>query len=112
MHIKTSRALLVLLAASAAVLLAACGSSTSTSTGSSASSSMPGMSMGSGSTMHGTTATSGHANAIDRAFVQQMIPHHQMAVQMARTAKTQGQHPQITTLAGTSSLRKIERSAR
>ncbi|MDQ6804900.1 MAG: DUF305 domain-containing protein [Actinomycetota bacterium] len=78
------------------MLLAACGSS-SNKTGSS---SMPGMSMGSTSTGQGTTAASGHANAVDRAFVQQMIPHHQMAVQMAQTAKTQGQHPQITTLAG------------
>jgi uncharacterized protein (DUF305 family) len=39
------------------------------------------------------------ANATDKAFVQQMIPHHQMAVQMANSAKQKGQHNQITTLA-------------
>ncbi len=39
------------------------------------------------------------ANAADRAFVQQMIPHHMMAVQMAQTANQRGDHPQIKTLA-------------
>jgi len=46
-----------------------------------------------------TTNSSSKANAADRAFVQQMIPHHMMAVQMAQTAGRQGAHPQIKTLA-------------
>jgi len=40
------------------------------------------------------------ANAADRAFVRQMVPHHMMAVQMAQTAQGQGTHPQIKSLAG------------
>jgi len=51
----------------------------------------------------GSTTSSGapsQANATDSAFVQQMIPHHEMAVQMARSAQQQAQHPQIKTLAG------------
>lgn len=42
-----------------------------------------------------TTKTTGSTaqNAVDQAFVQQMIPHHEMAVQMANTAATRGQHP-------------------
>lgn len=49
----------------------------------------------------GTSSTSSgsSANAADRAFVQQMVPHHMMAVQMARTARKQGEHPRIKTLA-------------
>jgi uncharacterized protein (DUF305 family) len=40
------------------------------------------------------------ANATDRAFVREMIPHHKMAVEMARMAKVQGEHAEIRTLAG------------
>lgn len=64
------RAALLTLAAILAALAAGCGSSKSTA-----------------------------ANATDRAFVQQMIPHHMMAVQMAQSASTQAQHPQVRTLA-------------
>ncbi|MGI8558952.1 MAG: DUF305 domain-containing protein [Solirubrobacteraceae bacterium] len=39
------------------------------------------------------------ANAADRAFVAEMIPHHKLAVQMARSAQTQGTHPETKTLA-------------
>jgi uncharacterized protein (DUF305 family) len=35
----------------------------------------------------------------DRAFVQQMIPHHQMAIQMAGSAQRKGEHPQTKALA-------------
>ena len=38
-------------------------------------------------------------NAIDRAFVREMVPHHQMAVEMAGMAQTQGEHAEIKTLA-------------
>lgn len=35
----------------------------------------------------------------DQAFVRQMVPHHQMAVEMAEMAKDQAQHPEVETLA-------------
>ena len=47
----------------------------------------------------GSSNRSSTANRADRAFVQQMIPHHMMAVQMARTAEQHASHTQITTLA-------------
>ena len=46
----------------------------------------------------GSSKPAATANATDRAFVQQMIPHHMMAVQMAKTAKQDGDHAQIKTL--------------
>jgi uncharacterized protein (DUF305 family) len=39
------------------------------------------------------------ANATDRAFVREMIPHHQMATDMAKMAEMQAQHAQIRSLA-------------
>lgn len=47
-----------------------------------------------------TASDSTTANAADRAFVAQMIPHHQMAVQMAQSAKQRGGHADTTKLAG------------
>jgi uncharacterized protein (DUF305 family) len=41
----------------------------------------------------------GSPAAVDKAFVAQMIPHHQMAVQMAETAVEKGERPEITKLA-------------
>jgi uncharacterized protein (DUF305 family) len=41
----------------------------------------------------------GKANTTDRAFVREMIPHHQMATEMAKMAKTDGKHAQIRRLA-------------
>jgi uncharacterized protein (DUF305 family) len=38
-------------------------------------------------------------NAVDRAFVREMVPHHEMAVEMARMAEMQGQHAEIKTAA-------------
>lgn len=96
MQTRINRSLLAALAVGAAALLAACGSSSN----SASSSSMAGMAMSSTSAASGMSAPNAQANAVDRAFVQQMIPHHQMAVQMAQTAQKQGQHPQITTLSG------------
>ncbi|MGI8902598.1 MAG: DUF305 domain-containing protein [Solirubrobacteraceae bacterium] len=45
----------------------------------------------------GNSATT--ANAADRAFVAEMIPHHKLAVQMGQMAEMQGTHPQIKSLA-------------
>jgi uncharacterized protein (DUF305 family) len=39
------------------------------------------------------------ANATDKAFVREMVPHHMMATEMADMAKMQGGHAQIKTLA-------------
>lgn len=39
------------------------------------------------------------ANATDKAFVVEMIPHHQMALDMARMAQSQAQRPELKTLA-------------
>jgi len=38
-------------------------------------------------------------NATDRAFVRQMVPHHQMATEMAEMATTDGEHAKIRRLA-------------
>ena len=35
----------------------------------------------------------------DKEFVQQMIPHHQMGVMMAKMASERASHPEIRTLA-------------
>ena len=34
-------------------------------------------------------------NGVDRAFVAEMIPHHESAVEMAEMAKERGQHKEI-----------------
>lgn len=44
-------------------------------------------------------STSASANAVDEAFVNEMIPHHELAVQMAKIAQDRGQHPEILGLA-------------
>jgi uncharacterized protein (DUF305 family) len=41
----------------------------------------------------------GKVNATDRAFVRLMVPHHQMATEMAEIAKTDGEHAKIRRLA-------------
>ncbi|MDO9408021.1 DUF305 domain-containing protein [Patulibacter sp.] len=52
------------------------------------------------STAAGAAATApAAAGAVDRAFVSQMIPHHQMAVRMAGYAPDRAERQQITTLA-------------
>ena len=75
MHTKRLRATLALtLLAVVAVIVTACGGSS-------------------------ISSDSSKANAADKAFVAQMIPHHQMAVQMAQSAKQRGGHPETTKLA-------------
>lgn len=45
------------------------------------------------------TALVKHGNGVDRAYVEQMIPHHVAAVEMARLALTQTQTPYVQSLA-------------
>ena len=47
----------------------------------------------------GSSSNGDKANATDKAFVAQMVPHHQLAVDMARQARQKGQHPNTTELA-------------
>jgi uncharacterized protein (DUF305 family) len=59
---------------------------------------MHGMGMG-GMGMGGTNlAALRQAPDFDRAFIEQMIPHHQMGVMMASMAQTNSQHPQLRQL--------------
>jgi uncharacterized protein (DUF305 family) len=54
----------------------------------------PGMGMGMG--MTGTdVGWLKSAPDFDRAFIEQMIPHHRMGVMMASMAQTNSQHPQL-----------------
>lgn len=46
-----------------------------------------------------TASTGGAANATDKAFVREMIPHHEMAVEMAGMAEMDGGHKKIRSLA-------------
>lgn len=48
----------------------------------------------------GNDSAATSANAVDRAFVAQMIPHHELAVQMAQEAQRLGEHAQVKALAG------------
>ncbi len=59
-----------------------------------------GMGMGMGGGMGGGTNLSALSAALDfdRAFIEQMIPHHQMGVMMASMAQTNSQHPELRQL--------------
>ena len=48
----------------------------------------------------GTTASKAPGNSIDRAFVADMVPHHQSAVEMATIAQDRGQSQFVKRLAG------------
>lgn len=61
-------------------------------------------------TMSGNTPTSGmmgvntknsinNSNILDAHFIEQMIPHHEDAITMAKLAQTKAQHPEIKQLA-------------
>lgn len=52
---------------------------------------------GGGSSSESSTSSSGRT--VDQAFVAEMIPHHELAVEMAEVAQKEGGHPQITQLA-------------
>ena len=47
----------------------------------------------------GQAVAASKATAVDRAFVREMVPHHQIAVEMAQMAEMQGEHADIKTLA-------------
>lgn len=70
-------------------LLAACGSSSDNG------GQMSGHNMTTGS----GKSVAGLGNGTDLAFVEQMIPHHRSAIQMAQIAKSRSARPQIQTLA-------------
>ena len=74
MKVFTPRVLLPLLVASLAWLLSACAS-------------------------HDEPHGSSNATATDRAFVAEMIPHHESAVDMAELAQQRGRHPEVKELA-------------
>ncbi|MET7607892.1 DUF305 domain-containing protein [Streptomyces avermitilis] len=90
-------------AAVLALTLAACGS------GDSKDSSMPGMHHGSGSTAgpsssassspSSTPSSTGRFNNADVTFAQQMIPHHQQAVEMAQLADGRASDQDVKDLA-------------
>ena len=45
------------------------------------------------------SASTAGANGTDRAFVAEMVPHHESAVEMAKMAQEKAQHPEIKELA-------------
>jgi uncharacterized protein (DUF305 family) len=55
---------------------------------------MGGGAMGGGTNLSALSA----APDFDRAFIEQMIPHHQMGVMMASMAQTNSQHPELRQL--------------
>ena len=74
-RVSHPRLLLPLLVASLAVLLSACGGD------------------------EGSGSGGAQATGIDRAFVEEMIPHHESAVEMAEMAQERGQHTEVKKLA-------------
>ncbi|GGV75161.1 hypothetical protein GCM10015535_05250 [Streptomyces gelaticus] len=81
--------------AALALTLVACGSSDGSK---SDGSSMPGMDHGSGSASAPATP-GGTFNDADVKFAQQMIPHHQQAIEMAKLADGRAADPEIKKLA-------------
>lgn len=47
----------------------------------------------------GGSDSSADANAVDEAFVNEMVMHHELAVEMAKIAQDRGQHPELQQLA-------------
>ena len=84
---------LALVIPAAALALSACGSSAGTSS----SGSMPGHDMS--AMTSDESMTGGLHNAADIAFAQDMIPHHQQAVEMAEMASTRASSPEVKKLA-------------
>uniref|UniRef100_A0AAU2VE28 DUF305 domain-containing protein n=1 Tax=Streptomyces sp. NBC_00003 TaxID=2903608 RepID=A0AAU2VE28_9ACTN len=83
--------------AALALALAACGSSDSSKPDGSAT---PAMNHGpSNSTSSGTSSPGGAFNDADVTFAQQMIPHHQQAIEMARLADGRAADAEVKSLA-------------
>lgn len=82
------------LALAIAAGLAACGDDDST--GGHNGHSMPGATSPSSTP---ATSPSTDAAAVDAAFIRQMVPHHEMAVEMAEDVKKTAKHGEITQLA-------------
>ncbi|MGE4427161.1 MAG: DUF305 domain-containing protein [Solirubrobacteraceae bacterium] len=95
-HFNTRTGVLAL-ALTGALAAAGCGSDDS---GTSAGGGHDGHNMGGSSTPKSTTATAASAADVDKAFVSQMIPHHEMAVEMAGYAPANGERSQIRELGG------------
>ncbi|MFE9174253.1 DUF305 domain-containing protein [Streptomyces kebangsaanensis] len=83
------RAILVASAVTAALVLAACGNGNSDGSGSAAQTSAAAT----------AESTAGAHNGQDLSFAQGMIPHHQQAIQMAKTAATQASSAEVKDLA-------------
>jgi len=61
---------------------------------------LPGMTMGmSGMTMMHDITSLKTANPFDKAFIDAMLPHHQMAIDAATLELARGSHPQLKALA-------------
>lgn len=84
MTLRPRRILPAVLALLVAAVVAGCGSSSSSST------SMP---------MSAPASTTAAGNATDRAFVNDMTPHHRSAIVMAQIALTRARHPEVKQLA-------------
>lgn len=48
---------------------------------------------------HGSSSARASGMMSERAFLEQMVPHHQSAIEMARLALDKAQHPQVRRLA-------------
>ncbi|MCK9247796.1 MAG: DUF305 domain-containing protein [Solirubrobacteraceae bacterium] len=97
MKLFTTRSGAIALALTGVLAVAGCGSDDSDS---SAGGVHDGHNMTEGtSTSTASTPTTAAAAAdVDKAFVTQMIPHHEMAIEMARDAPTKAERPEIREL--------------
>ncbi|MEV4423364.1 DUF305 domain-containing protein [Patulibacter sp. NPDC049589] len=91
MTYSRTRAGALALTLAGALAVAGCGSSDSGDAGG-------GHDMGSTSGHATTTTTAAKPADVDRAFVTQMIPHHQMAVEMAGDTRAGAEHAEIRAL--------------
>src|SRR6478672_7156129 len=87
------------LAAALTFTLAACGGATSTATGTPSAMMTSPMMSGQASAMMSAPAASADHNAADLSFAQQMIVHHQGAVEMADLAPSRAANQQVKDLA-------------
>ncbi|WP_320670892.1 DUF305 domain-containing protein [Patulibacter defluvii] len=87
-------AALVALALGGSLLVSGCGSSDDGGGGHDGHGGAP-----AATTAPAPPAADARALAVDRAFVRQMVPHHEMAVAMARTARERSRRPQVDELA-------------